>query len=321
MSPRSTTLYGILFMLLNMLAMACIDSSSKILRETMGSAHIVLLYKFSLLLMMLPWILSKGIVALKTDKIHIHVIRSFFSVLGLLFFVQGLHHVDMSDASALENIQSIMLVFIGIVFFKEQKTKYKIIAVFLGFIGALIVVNPDLFNFSLENKVTSDKYYGFTLIGIGFWTLNGVAVKILGKTEKNKTQMFYLVFFSCLWAAPIALIKWQATALLGMNLNLIPVGLASFADFHLEFWHLKYILFMSICYFIHGISYFKALQSDLSTVEPFRYTKFIFSSLLGYIFFAERVSPSAYIGFTFIILSGLALLWGEIRRSRKLRKA
>ena len=312
--------HGILFMLLNMLAMSFIDISGKVLRETMGSAHIVFLYKLSLLIVMLPWVLSKGISVLKTEKIHIHIIRSLLSVLGLLFFVQGLRHVDMADASALENIQSILLVFIGIVFFNEQRTKTRIIAVIIGFLGAIIVVNPDLLQFykNIKTDSNSEKYYGFTLIGIGFWTLNGVAIKILGKTEKNKTQMFYLVFFACLWSAPVALMHWESIEVMGMNLKLIPDGFISFSDFHLEIWHLKFIVFMATCYFIHGVAYFKALQYDLSIVEPFRYSKFIFSSLLGYIFFHEQPGPESYAGYSLIILSALILFCTEINKNRKL---
>ncbi|MEK6734583.1 MAG: DMT family transporter [Pseudomonadota bacterium] len=319
MIDRPTALRGILFMLINMLAMTCIDGTSKLLRETMSSAHIVLLYKFSLLLGMLPWVLSKGISALKTQKIHIHIIRSFMSVLGLLFFVQGLYYVDMADAAVLENIQSILLVFIGIIFFDEKKTFTKILSVFLGFIGAIIIVNPDIINlvFKIDSNLIKDKYYGFTLIGIGFWTLNSVVVKILGKTERNKTQMFYLVFFSCIWAAPIALIKWDSINILGMNLNLIPQGIISLSEFEINNEQIKYIIFMAFCHFIHGVAYFRALQTDISVVEPFRYSKFIFSAIFGYFIFGNIPSTASYIGFALIIFSGLILLWKEVRKSWK----
>lgn len=313
---NNQALQGVLFMLLNMLAMTCIDSCSKLLRESMSSAHIVFLYKLFLLLAMMPWVLSKGMSAFKTDRIHVHIIRSFLSVLGLLFFIQGLHYVDIADAAALENIQAILLVFIGVIFFGERKSRTKIIAVFLGFIGAIIVVNPAIVDFSSNNIIISnDKYYGFTLIGIGFWTVNSVVVKILGKTEKNKTQMFYLVFFSWLWSIPIALIKWDAVNIAGMNLSLVPTGLTAMSDFHVEFWHIKYILFMSACHFVHGVSYFRALKSEISIVEPFRYSKFIFSAIFGYLFFQETPGFSAYIGFGFIIFSGLILFLMDMRRN------
>lgn len=312
---NNSALQGVLFMLLNMLAMTCIDSCSKLLRETMSSAHIVFLYKLFLLLGMMPWVLSKGMSAFKTDRIHVHIIRSLLSVLGLLFFIQGLHYVDIADAAALENIQAILLVFIGVIFFQEKKSITKIIAVVFGFIGAIVVVNPRIISFSAN--ISNDKYYIFTLIGIGFWTLNSVVVKILGKTEKNRTQMFYLVFFSWIWSIPIALVKWDSVNIVGMNLSLIPTGLTTISDLHIEFWHIKYILFMSVSHFVHGVSYFRALKSEISIVEPFRYSKFIFSAIFGYLFFQETPSFSAYVGFGFIIFSGLILFLIDMRRTSK----
>lgn len=316
MNRQYDAIYGILFMLINMFAMTCIDSSSKLLRASMSAPHIVFLYKFFLLLGMLPWVLNKGLSALKTEKLHIHLIRSLLSVLGLLFFIQGLHYIDMADAAVLENIQSILLVFIGIVFFNEQKSFVKVIAVIIGFIGAVIVINPDILN-STSLPLKSDKYYGFTLIGIGFWTLNSVTVKILGRTEKNKTQMFYLVFFSFLWSLPVALFKWETVSVLGLNLNLIPKSIISISEINIQLWHLKYIIFMAICHFIHGVTYFRALKSDISIIEPFRYSKFIFNALFGYFIFSDMPKISAYVGFLFIVISGMILLFHEVKKVSK----
>lgn len=318
MTNRYATLYGILLMLLNMAAIATSDISSKALRATMSSAHIVFVYKLSLLLIIMPWILSKGISSLKTDKIHIHLIRSLMSVLGMLFFVHGLHYVKMADAAALENLQSIALALIGGIFFKERLTKTKIFAVVLGFLGAIIVVNPNIIDIliGVDAEVNADKYYGFTLIGIGFWVMNSTTVKILGRTEKNKTQMFYLLFFACLWTAPAALIKWKTKEVMGINLSIIPDQMSSIADFNLHWDAVKFLSIMCICQFIHGVSYFKALKSDLSIIEPLRYTKLIFSAVLGYLMFQETPAMESYIGYGLIVISGLTLLRSEVRKVR-----
>jgi len=318
MNSRYATLHGIFFMLLNMAAIAISDISSKALRETMSSAHIVFIYKLSLLLIIMPWVLSKGISGLKTEKIHIHLTRSLLSVLGMLFFVHGLSHVKMADAAALENLQSIALAIIGAALFKERLTKTKLAAVIIGFLGAVIVINPDIINFinGSTPEINADKYYGFTLAGIGFWVMNSVTVKILGKTEQNRTQMFYLLFFACLWTAPAALIKWKAKEIFGTNLYIIPDGSVSLADFNLHSDAIKFLVVMAICQFVHGTSYFKALKNDLSIIEPLRYTKLIFSALLGYLMFQEAPTMESYFGYGLITASGLILLRSEVRKTR-----
>lgn len=316
MNNRYATIYGILLMLLNMAAIAISDISSKALRATMSSAHIVFTYKLALLILLTPWIFSKGLNGLRTEKIHVHLLRSLLSVMGMLFFIQGLHYVKMADAAALENIQSIILAVIGVACFKEKLTKSKLIAVVLGFLGAIVVINPNIIYYFKDIEVVdkSIQYYGFILIGIGFWVMNSVTVKMLGKTERNKTQMFYLLFFACLWTAPFALLRWEAIEIWGMDLKVIPTGVNSFADFNLHWDCVKYLSVMAACQFVHGVSYFSALKSDLSVVEPLRYTKLIFSALLGYLMFQEMPVMESYVGYGLIVLSGLILLRSEVKK-------
>ena len=107
----------------------------------------------------------------------------------------------MADAAALENLQSIALALIGGIFFGEKLTKTKIIAAFIGFIGAIIVVKPGIVDWLIygnEAAINTDKYYGFTLIGIGFWILNSVTVKILGKTKKKLKHRCFIFCFCML---------------------------------------------------------------------------------------------------------------------------
>ncbi len=322
------SLAGIVFMLINTLSLACLDITAKYLKGTMSSSHIVFLYKASLFLMILPWVFKQGIKNIKSEKLYIHLIRSLFSVAGALCFFKGLHYVQMADAAALENVQYIILVVIGMLFFNEKATKTKIYAVVVGFVGAIVVVNPGLINFNGNNSIFSllrgeyqsegfNIYFGLILLAIGFWTMNSVSVKILGKTEKNKTQMFYLMLFATLWSAPFAFIEWESCNILGLSLPIMPQGLHSFADFNLSFKVLQYILFMALCYFVHGVAYFNSLKYDLSVVAPFRYTKLLFSGILGYLLFDEVQQIESLLGYTLIITSGLLLTRYEIRKYKR----
>jgi len=306
-------------MLLNTVALAVLDISAKTLRETMGSAHIVFLYKGILLLAILPWVLSKGLQGLKTERIYVHLVRSFFSVLGSLFFIHGLHYVNMADAAALENIQYVFLTLIGMVFFKEEPTVVKILAMVLGFVGAVIVVNPSVLGVFTGEEIhvaKNSSLYGYTLMAIGFWTMNSVTVKILGRTEKSKTQMFYLMLFTCLWTTPFIFIEWESVNVLGLDLQLIPLKYIGFSSFNIQPFHIKFLILMAVCFFIHGVAYFKALKREMSIVITFRYTKLLFSGVLGYLFFVEVPCKISYIGYSLIILSGLVLLLAEYIKAR-----
>lgn len=305
-------------MMLNSVSLAFLDIFAKVLGGVMPSSHVVFFYKGFLLLAMLPWVLSNGLQGLKTEKIHIHIVRSFFGTMGSLCFVEGLRYVQMADAAALENIQYVLLVFVGMVFFKEDLNFFKIIATLLGFIGAIIVVNPQAVNIitGKEGFISREATYGFTLMAIGFWTMNSITVKILGRTEKNRTQMFYLMLFACIWSSPGVFIKWEPAEFLGLNL-LKPTKFLGLSAINIGWYEIKHLIMMSLCYFIHGIAYFKALKRELSIVITFRYTKLLFSGILGYLIFVERPDKNSLLGYVLIVLSGLVLLAAEILKVKK----
>lgn len=329
----SNALLGIIFMLTNTLSLSFLDMTSKYLKITMNSAHIVFLYKSILFLMILPWVLKDGVNNIKSEKLHIHLIRSFFSVAGALAFIKGLQYVSLADASALENVQYMILVMVGMFFFKESITKTKIFALIIGIIGAIIVVKPFLFS-GIYHKIfygdeseliffdsNSSRYFGYTLLAVVFWSINSVSVKILGKTEKTKTQMFYLMLFATLWTLPFAFIEWGTFPIFAFNLPIQPIGFHTFSEFNFRPEYIILILIMAFCYFVHGVAYFNALKYDLSVVIPFRYTKLLFTALIGYYLFHETQHSMVLVGYALIVLSGLSLTRYEYRRYKYNKKS
>ncbi len=317
----ATAFYGALLMLLNTVAFSVIDAITKVLSSNHGlsSADIVFYYKLLLLVAMVPWVLKNGFAGLKTEKIYHHLLRSLLSVLASLCFIQGLKYVPMSDAAAFENIQYVVLSIVGIVFFHEKFNIVKLIAMSLGFFGIIIIINPDLLN--NPQKIFSNLHlYSFTLAAVGFWSLNSIIIKILGKTERNYTQMFYLLLFAVIWSAPFALIKWEPTTVFGLNLSLLPSEFIGLSDVHITFEMFVLIAALSACYFIHAVAYFRALKYELSVVIPLRYTKIFFNTILGVLLFQEVPKMESTLGYVMIVFSGLLIVLAEIKKAIKTKK-
>ncbi|MBI1953971.1 MAG: EamA family transporter, partial [Proteobacteria bacterium] len=206
--------------------------------------------------------------------------------------------------------------------FKEKFTKTKIFAIILGFIGAAVVVNPailigDLGKSLQDNTINYHMLYIF--LAIIFWTGNTMVVKMLGNTEKTETQMFYLLFFASIITLPVALTRFASVTFVdnSASVDIYWDGLHAAKNMIFSSSTVYLVAVMAGCYFTHGISYFNALKSELSIVVPFRYTKLIFSTILGYVFFNEVESLTSYIGYVFIVLAGLMLLRREIGNRRR----
>lgn len=322
MTSRNSSLPGIGFMVLNTLALSILDICSKSLGQHLSSSMIVFFYKFTLLIITAPWIFSSGLKYIKTKKLHVHLIRSVFSVLGSLFFVSGLKSIPLADAAALENIQYILIAVVGVVFFKEEITKTKITSIFIALIGAMLIVKPEFFTSEIASNSTFNVGYVYIVLAISCWACNSISVKILGFTEHNKTQLFYLFFVSSIFSAVSCLIKWSPVEIMSTQVNVMPnFSMDVINAFHFQVYYLIPLAVMAAMYFAHGVFYFKALQHELTIVIPFRYTKLIFSGIMGYVFFNEMPKHSlSYLGYFLVTLSGLILIQYEIKRRRRQKK-
>jgi len=316
------TLIGILFMLLNALSIAMIYGVSKELTQELHSNLVVFLYKFSILIIILPWCFRTGLGAMKTKRLPLHASRGFLSVCGSLSLYYAIKHIELVDITAIGYLEQVVLVIIGIFYFKEQATVAKVVGIVTSFIGALLVVSPELFDFSNAGSPFAwsqvNPYYAFVMLSIAFWATNCTVIKVLGKTESTKIQLFYVLLFSSIIAFPMGFMHWETIASLGVLELKYPYAFKTIAELGLKLEHVKYLAVLAICYFAHSVSFFQALRyAELSTVIPFDYSRLLFAGIIGYALFGEVPASGAYLGYAMIVAAGVYLIKSEHKRRKK----
>lgn len=319
-------IFGILMMMLHAVALSVLYALVKELTKEMNSNVIVFLYKFSILIGVLPWCLWGGIQTLKTNRIWLHLTRGCLSVSGSLSMFYAIKHIGLSDVTAVAYLEQIVMIIIGIFYFKEQASKTKIGVIIASFIGALLIIKPDYVWYALapltgaqiEINTEINSFYVFVFMAIAFWSLNSTVIKVLGKTEKTKVQLFYVMLFSCIIAFPVAFMEWDVVTKVGVIELKYPHTLMSFDDLGLTYKNAFYISVLALCYFLHVIGHFKALKhAELSIVIPFEYSRLVFAGILGYIFFNEVPVLASYYGYVLIIGAGLFMFKSEHRKMKK----
>ena len=314
MIDRNNRLRGIGYMILNSFALSMIYILMKNLTVGLDSSQVVFFYKLCCLIIIIPWVFSDGLSILKTFQLKLHILRGLFSTTGSLFFMYSLPHVKLVNATALTYLEQVLWAIIAIVFFNEKFSISKSIAIFLSFFGALTVIYPGLINLSFPfitlSKISIseyNKYYTFTLLAVVSWTANSISVKILGKTAKNKTQVFYALLFSSLFAFPVAFIDWGN---INFSLNfLVPNKFISVNDINFQITHVLYFIIITIGYAIHSIAFFKAMKkANMSDLAPYHYLTIIFVGILGYLVFEQKPDQNVIFGYLLIIGSGVYLI-------------
>lgn len=322
-------LYGILYMLLNAVAISVLYAAVKELRVELDSNLVVFVYKFTLFILILPWVLKEGFKGIKTDKLLLHTSRGFLSISGSLCLFYAIKYIELSDITAMGYIEQVLLVLVGIIFFKEKSSISKILAILMSFLGAVVVIYPDIIQFTAWNipylssigfKGEFNKYYIFVFLSIFFWGSNCIVIKFLGKTEKTKSQMFYVLLVSCVLTYPLAFFHWADAQVMGMDIK-YPIYHLSFSDLGLAWHHVPYLGLLALCYFIHSVAFYKSLTyAEFSTVIPFDYSRLIFTGIFGYIFYQELPDEGSYFGYLLIVVSGVILVRAESKRRKILKR-
>jgi len=74
---------------------------------------------------------------------HVMIPASFFgSILGFILWTGGMKYIQASEASALNQMHTIFIFFLGIIFLKEKASTLRLAALFLAVIGAVLVTLP-----------------------------------------------------------------------------------------------------------------------------------------------------------------------------------
>lgn len=319
---------GIFLMLVNTFATSMLYIVVKFLTGFITPQQVVFFYKSLVLIGIIPWILYDGFSCIKTKKLKLHLMRGFFSTIGALLFFYGLSSVDIASATALNKMEPIFLLVISALFFKEKLSNSKIYTAIFSFIGMLFVLFPIVtidnnweVSFSILNSNSEYKFnynYLVILIAVICWTVNSSLVKSLGKTESNRTQLFYISVISVLISMPAAVFQWEALNFLGLDVPMVK-DFASFDGMSLKVAGI--LLCLAMLHFMHVSCYFQSLKvAEMSVVVPFDYTRMVFAGILGYCFFEDVPNFSKLIGYALILSSGIYLMKTQYKRAPAVKK-
>lgn len=319
---KQNNLFGIVMMMLHAVALSVLYAVMKELTIEMSSNIAVFLYKASILVCIIPWCFYGGLKEMRTKRLGLHMTRGFLSVCGALSLFYAIKHIGLSDVTAVAYLEQIILLIIGIVYFKESASLIKFIVIALSFVGAVLIIKPDYVVGNAMASTQMNQYYIFVFMAIAFWSCNSTVIKILGKTEKTKVQLFYVMLFSCIIAFPVAFMNWDVAFRVGDVLEVkYPYAFIDLKTIGFRSHHIWYIISLAACYFIHVITHFKALKhAELSVVVPFEYSRLVFAAVLGYIFFSEVPLHTSYYGYALITGSGIALFASEQHKRMKKRE-
>jgi S-adenosylmethionine uptake transporter len=230
------------------------------------------------LIFLLPQFIKNRDTIFQTKNIYLHVFRGGNGTISMFFWFYAVNSLPLSEAVSLSFLTPIVTTIASMIFLKEKVSKNIFMASFISFIGVIIILRPGFHKF--------DEGYIFSFCSIIFWTISNLIVKVMTKTDKPKTIVAHMTFFMFIFSMPFALPY------------LAPLNFIAF----IEFFILGII--SNISYKLIAEAYSK---NDLSILQPFDFSRLIFTSFVAYFIFDEKLDIWVFVG-SLIILFGLILI-------------
>jgi S-adenosylmethionine uptake transporter len=236
----------------------------------------------------IPLMLSHGSALFKTSRPWMHFWRAILGVGAIGAACYSVNLMPLSDNTIIMSSQPFFFLPLAVFFLKEKVDLSRWIAIFIGFIGLLIMFQPGTEAFRIIALVPITAAILFAMLD--------VMAKKMVSTENTHSMLFYFAVGTTLLTAIPAFFVWKMPslyelgmlALLGLGGNLIQVCM---------------------------IRAFSA--TDASALSPFRYVEFIFSALFGFVFFLEIPTVITIAGALFIIAGTAYISYYETLKERK----
>ena len=247
-----------------------LSSTMDVLQITWGRFFFTAVFTFLLMLIFY----RKSLIW--TDKPLLQLIRGLFLVFSTYLFFYSISIISLPKALTLAFVAPLFVTALSPLFLKEKVGIRRWTAVFIGFIGTLIVIRPGFLEYNLAT---------FAALGTGF--CYGFYLIITRKLSTSDNPLLTLLFtgvvgviilsffMPSVWINPTPN-QWYLMAIIGL--------IASVAHF---------FIILSLKY------------ADASKLAPLGYTEIITNVIISYYFFNELPDNWTYLGLFIIVLSGI----------------
>ena len=216
------------------------------------------------------------------ESLSVQLWRSFFLFLSTIFFFYSISVISLPEALTLAFVSPIIVTILSIFYLNEKVGIHRWTAVFLGFIGVLVIIRPGFidFNFASISALAAGISYAFYII----------YTRKLSFTDSAIVTLIFTGSIGCVIISFIVPFFW-------INLTITQ------------------ILYLILLAFIGTIGHFLIILSlklgEASKLAPLGYFEITTNILVGYIFFNDLPNFWIYLGLFLIVISGIYIFIRE----------
>lgn len=273
---NNNLLLGAFYLITAFFLLSSMGAMLKVAATELNTPMIVFLRNFFALVILLPWLFITKKCSLKTDRFGMHFVRSATGITAMYCFFWTIGKLILADAILLSYSAPIFLPVFAYLLLKDKVNLTSSLAVIIGLIGIIIVLQP--------SKGIFDPSALVGVLAAIFASLAMISIRKMSNTEPAERVVFYFTLLCSLISAIPAFIYWQPMSITNL-LAMIGAGfLAAFGQ-----------LFLTKGYSI----------APPGEVAPFQYSIVLFGTLWGWLLWDERIDLIKGCGFIIVCIAGI----------------
>ena len=283
---------GIFFALVAILIFSSQDAMSKFLVQSVSPFQMTMMRFWAFGAFSLFLALRKGSLtaALRTRQPLWQVLRGLLLITDIWMYVLSLRTVPLAAVQSITLVYPLLVTLFAIPLLGEKVGVFRLVAVTVGFLGALIIVRP--------GGVPLDWGVGYAIGSGACYALYIVLTRKVSATDSATTSVVYVGAVGLLVSTAVGVFFWHP---LDLTTTLL----------------IGYIMVTGVV--AHGMMILALTLAPASTLQPFNYTSLPWSIALAYLIFHEVIDPISLLGAGIIVAAGLVVMTRE--RIRKIPAA
>ena len=243
------------------------------------------------LILVTPFVVRNNFKALETKNMRLQIFRSTINILSMICWFSAIGMMHFEKATALGFTTPLFTTVLAVIILGEVIRFHRTAALFLGFIGIIIIIRPGYIPFELATLLMLIASFSFSFVLI--------FVKKLSATDSSTTIIFYHLLYMTPIFFILSLFFWE-----NINLNQLIIFILMGASGLLSHWCLAQAFRIS----------------DTTFIMPLQFTKLIWASLIGMFFFAEQPDIWTWVGAVIIFISVIYITYREAFKKKGTNK-
>ena len=267
------------------------DAMAKYLTQSYPVGQVMALRGLSIIIILIAFLfLMNNLQALKFFCWKGHFLRAGAMTGSTFLFITGLSLLPITDAIAIAFVAPILTTILGVVVLREAVSWKRWAAIFVGFFGVIIILQPTSDAFKIAAIAP--------LVAAAFGAVRDVITRAISGSENSLSILF--------------------TSMLMMTI-------AGFLTYPLGWSVVKpgHIWIFITSSLLVGLAQYLMIEAfrlgEVALISPFKYSSLLWATLIGLVIWDDLPSKHVVLGALILILSGIYLLRNEVTNGGKNR--